>query len=90
MGNIGFSEIILILIVGFLIFGPEKLPKIARTIGKMFNKFLKVKDELKDTVDDMKNQISSEVMDLKNSIDKPSNLKKHQKINANKNIIGKK
>jgi Tat protein translocase TatB subunit len=87
MGNIGFSEIILILIVGFLIFGPEKLPKVARTLGKLFNKFLKVKDEFKGTVDDVKNEITSQVTDLKKPFDiqehskKPSEIKKNNKPN---------
>lgn len=34
MFGIGISELILILIVAFVVVGPDKLPKIARSLGK--------------------------------------------------------
>lgn len=33
MFDVGFSEIILILVVALVVIGPEKLPKVARTLG---------------------------------------------------------
>lgn len=40
----GFSvpELILILIIGIIIFGPNKLPDIGRTLGKGLNELRKV------------------------------------------------
>lgn len=32
--NIGFSEVILLIIVGLLLFGPKKLPELGRAFGK--------------------------------------------------------
>jgi Tat protein translocase TatB subunit len=37
--GIGFLELFLILIVGLLIFGPKRLPEIARTVGKAVYQF---------------------------------------------------
>jgi len=34
MFNIGFSELIVILLVAFVIVGPKDLPKIARSLGR--------------------------------------------------------
>ena len=34
MFNIGFEELILILLVAFVIVGPKDLPKVARAIGR--------------------------------------------------------
>ena len=34
MFDIGFQELLIIFIVALLIFGPEKLPEIGRTLGK--------------------------------------------------------
>ena len=34
MIGIGFSELLLILVVALLIFGPKRLPDISRTLGK--------------------------------------------------------
>lgn len=34
MFDIGFQELIIIFIVALLVFGPDKLPEIAKTLGK--------------------------------------------------------
>lgn len=39
LGNLGFSEIVLVSAVGLLLFGPKKLPEIGRTAGKMVREF---------------------------------------------------
>lgn len=35
MFDVGFSEIVLILVVALVVIGPEKLPKVARTLGML-------------------------------------------------------
>ena len=45
MFGIGFTEFIIILVFGFLIFGPDKLPKIARTVGHAIGKFRAMQKE---------------------------------------------
>ncbi len=51
MGLIGFPEIILILAVALLFFGPDKIPEIARSLGKAAGEFkkaqLEIENELK-------------------------------------------
>jgi sec-independent protein translocase protein TatA len=44
-GMPGFQEWILIGIISLVLFGPKKLPEIARTLGKSMNEFQKAKDE---------------------------------------------
>lgn len=60
MFNIGFAELILILLIAFLVVGPKDLPKVARAIAK-FVRYLRTKwaefiqeADLKDTVDELK------------------------------------
>ena len=43
--GIGGTELFLILLFGFLIFGPDKLPAIAKTVGKAISKFRSAQDE---------------------------------------------
>ena len=43
--GIGFGEIVLILIVALIIFGPGKLPEIARTVGKFTRDVKKVSSD---------------------------------------------
>jgi sec-independent protein translocase protein TatA len=45
MGLIGFPELILILVVALLLFGPDKIPEIARSLGKAAGEFKKAQTE---------------------------------------------
>lgn len=46
MFGIGGFELFLILLFGFLIFGPDKLPQIANTIGRAIAKFRTAQEEM--------------------------------------------
>lgn len=41
MFNVGMSEMVLVFIVALIVFGPDKLPEIARTLGKSINEIKK-------------------------------------------------
>ncbi len=47
--SIGTSELLLIGMVALIVFGPRKLPQIARTIGKTMADFRRTTDEFKST-----------------------------------------
>jgi len=49
-GKIGLWEILLILAVALIIFGPAKLPELGRTIGNALREFRRATSELKDTI----------------------------------------
>jgi sec-independent protein translocase protein TatB len=53
----GFSETIFLFFLALLIFGPKKLPEIARQVGKVLN-------ELKRASNEFKSQIESEISHL--------------------------
>ncbi len=38
-GGIGWGELVVILVVALVIFGPAKLPELARTLGKSIREF---------------------------------------------------
>jgi len=40
-GNLGFSEVLIILIVALVVFGPEKLPELGRSLGQAIREFRK-------------------------------------------------
>ena len=48
--GIGGNELIIILIFAFLIFGPDKLPEIARTIGRAIAKFRDAQNEVNEVI----------------------------------------
>lgn len=50
IGKIGMWEIILILAVALIIFGPAKLPELGRSIGNGLKEFRKATNDLKDSI----------------------------------------
>ena len=53
----GFSETIFLFLLALLIFGPKKLPEIARQVGKALNEFKRASNEFK-------SQLASEISQL--------------------------
>ena len=47
MFDIGFSELLVIAIVALIVIGPEKLPKVARTVGHLLGKAQRYVTDLK-------------------------------------------
>jgi len=58
MFDIGWPELLLILIVALVLFGPNRLPELARFIGKSVNAF---KQGLRDNMEDESKAIQEEV-----------------------------
>ena len=48
----GFLEIGFLLFICFLLFGPKKLPEIARTLGKVMAELRRASNELKSSLED--------------------------------------
>ncbi|NIO48663.1 MAG: twin-arginine translocase subunit TatB [Candidatus Aminicenantes bacterium] len=51
-GNIGFPELLIILAIALLIFGPKKLPEVGRSIGRALREFRKTSDEIKEKIEE--------------------------------------
>jgi sec-independent protein translocase protein TatB len=57
IGSLGLPEIIFILVLALLIFGPRKLPEIGKTLGRALGEFRRATTDLKRTFD---SELSSE------------------------------
>ncbi len=61
MPHIGFPELILILVIALIVFGPGKLPSVGAAIGKAFREFKNASKELvKDEADNKQSIEGSE------------------------------
>jgi len=52
IGNIGPWELILVLVIALIVFGPGKLPEVARSVGKGINEFKRATNEVKQQVEE--------------------------------------
>ena len=64
MGNLGMPEILMILVIALIIFGPRKLPELGKSLGHGLAQFRKASD-------DFKRQWEDEVEIEKRKLDAP-------------------
>lgn len=57
-GNLGATEIILILLVILIFFGARKIPELAQGLGKGMREFRKAAREIQDDISEEKRQIN--------------------------------
>jgi TatA/E family protein of Tat protein translocase len=57
--SIGTPEILVIFLVALLLFGADKLPELARGVGKGMSEFRKASDNLKNELEKSKNDIQN-------------------------------
>jgi sec-independent protein translocase protein TatB len=52
LGSLGGPELILILVIALIVFGPRRLPEIGKSIGKMLGEFRRASNEFQRTIQD--------------------------------------
>ncbi len=79
MFGMGFSEILIILVIGIIFLGPEKLPEAMVKIAKFFNMFKKTINEAKESIDqELKiEELRKEAMEYKKRLNETTNSVKH-------------
>lgn len=72
--GLGFGEILVIMLIVLLVFGPKKMPELARGIGRAFNEF-------KRAAEDVRRELDVDNLDV-TSYEPPANTAYHQKQEA--------
>ena len=60
MGNLGFTEMLLIGVALLIFFGPSKLPELGKALGKGIQEFKKASREITDSVKEDAKDITDE------------------------------
>lgn len=90
MFDIGFSEMMVIAVVALIVIGPERLPKVARTVGHLFGRMQRYVNDVKSDIsremalDDLR-KLQSSMQDAARSVEQSVN----QEINSAQSEMNK-
>ncbi len=74
MFDIGFTELMVIAVVALIVIGPERLPKVARTVGLLFGRMQRYVNDVKADIsremalDDLR-KLQANIQDTANSLE---------------------
>ncbi|MFH2044422.1 MAG: Sec-independent protein translocase protein TatB [Pseudomonadota bacterium] len=86
MLDIGMPEFLLIAAIALIVVGPDKLPDIAKTVGRMFGELKKTTNEFKQTIESEINLNDIKNIDKNAIIDKALNINNQEEIDATPNF----
>jgi sec-independent protein translocase protein TatA len=52
LGSVGMPELIIIMIIALMVFGPRRLPELGRAVGQTINEFKKGANDLRSRVEE--------------------------------------
>ncbi len=76
-GSIGMPELVIILVIALIVFGPRKLPELGRSLGRSLGEFRRASNELRSTLEeeirleDQQKPTSTPAPPAEPSVDKP-------------------
>ncbi len=82
MFDIGFSELMVIALVGLIVIGPERMPKVARTVGHLLGRLQRYVGDVKadinremqlDELKKLQSQVAEQARDIERQVNKQMN-----------------
>ncbi|MEW6366581.1 MAG: twin-arginine translocase TatA/TatE family subunit [Acidobacteriota bacterium] len=59
-GSLGIQEILLILVIALLVFGPKRLPELGKTVGRALSEFRRASSDLRSSLENEVRRIGEE------------------------------
>lgn len=80
MFDLGWQELAVIFVVALIVFGPEKLPELARAMGKGMAELRRslqgVKDQIDEEMSEIKEPLKEDIEDITKDLPKVDEIKK--------------
>jgi TatA/E family protein of Tat protein translocase len=68
MFGLGVTEVLVILVIAFLLFGPQQLPEIGRQVGKAVKGFKEATDDIRKSVEPELNLMQAEMKSIEQDL----------------------
>lgn len=79
MFGIGITEILIILVIALIVLGPQKLPDIARALGRAVGEFKRATEEIRSTLDvEIEPETDWEALERRKALTKENQKKKQE------------
>ncbi len=80
MFNIGFGELVVILLIAFVVVGPKDIPKVARGVARALRELRKLMGEVRDAIDPKEEgaylkELSQSLSEAKTSLDESNPIR---------------
>lgn len=77
--NLGMPELILILVLALIIFGPRKLPEVGKSLGKTLNEFRRASISSFSEINEVTNEVKGEAQQATKEVQQAAKIiqKKH-------------
>jgi sec-independent protein translocase protein TatA len=69
LGSVGMPELIIILVIALMVFGPRKLPELGRAVGQTMNEFKKGLNNIRETVEEETRKEAQQKATVQNTAD---------------------
>jgi sec-independent protein translocase protein TatA len=73
-GSVGMPELLIILVIALMIFGPRRLPELGKAVGQTINEFKKGANNLRESVEEEIRRDNEREQQLKSAPEQPESV----------------
>ena len=84
MFGLGFTEILLLVLLAFLVFGPQQFPTVAKNFIKLLNELKAAFTEVKSEFYDVQTEANKQIYQIKEQLEEELSLTQEKKEEPNK------
>ena len=76
MFGLGFTELLILALIAFLVFGPQQFPLVAKNFIKLLNELRRAFTDVKTEFSDIETEVQNQVQQITEGVTENLNLKK--------------